>query len=325
MFRWQTALGAVIGLMIGIAVLALTGNSPNRTSGPILSECDGRMREVVVQYEPSAKEAVAAVYRDFLGALDPEVTVHVVCPDRPAFEDFVLLLGQIRCRLDPILTHHPITTWSRDRWVVLTPGTPAGAATIWSPRGETAEEIWPARAGDERVGQDIAAALGPAERAVRSSLYFDGGDFLSDNDNMFVAPRVLQRNLQHTVGSRVEFLSMLASAVKRRVILLEEAPDHHAGMFMASVGGHVMLVGDPKLGRMLLPAQIQADDQAGGGEFMDLPGGPDFTAATQHLFDAVAEQCAATGYRVVRIPVVPASPRNRRTATRRTRPSPQPR
>ena len=39
---------------------------------------------------------------------------------------------------------------------------------------------------------------------------------------------------------------------------------------------------------------------------MDLPGGPDFTAATQHLFDAVAEQCAATGYRVVRIPVVPA-------------------
>jgi len=306
MFRWQTALGAVIGLMIGIAVLALTGNSPNRTSGPILSECDGRMREVVVQYEPSAKEAVAAVYRDFLGALDPEVTVHVVCPDRPAFEDFVLLLGQIRCRLDPILTHHPITTWSRDRWVVLTPGTPAGAATIWSPRGETAEEIWPARAGDERVGQDIAAALGPAERAVRSSLYFDGGDFLSDNDNMFVAPRVLQRNLQHTVGSRVEFLSMLASAVKRRVILLEEAPDHHAGMFMASVGGHVMLVGDPKLGRMLLPAQIQADDQAGGGEFMDLPGGPDFTAATQHLFDAVAEQCAATGYRVVRIPVVPA-------------------
>jgi hypothetical protein len=306
MFRWQTALGAVIGLMIGIAVLALTGNSPNRTSGPILSECDGRMRELVVQYEPSAKEVVAAVYRDFLGALDPEVTVHVVCPDRPAFEDFVSLLGQVRCRLAPIITHHPITTWSRDRWVVLTPESAAGAATIWSPRGETAEEIWPARAGDERVGQDIAAALGSAARAVRSGLYFDGGDFLSDNDNMFVAPRVLQRNLQHTVGSRVEFLSMLASAVKRRVILLEEAPDHHAGMFMASVGGHVMLVGDPKLGRALLPAQFQADNQAGSGEFMDLPGGPDFTAATQHLFDAVAEQCAATGYRVVRIPVVPA-------------------
>src|ERR1039458_3259638 len=165
MCRWQTALGGVVGGVAGLAVLALTGNSPNGTSGPILSECDGRMRELVVQYEPSAREVVAAVYRDFLGALDPDVTVHVVCPDRPAFEDFVSVAGPIRCRLDPVITHHPITTWSRDRWVLLTPASPAGAATIWSPRGETAEEIWPARAGDERGGQGIATALGSAARA----------------------------------------------------------------------------------------------------------------------------------------------------------------
>ncbi len=99
MFRWQTALGAAIGLVVGLAVLALSGSGSDKTaaSGPILSECDGRMRELVVHYEPSAKEIVAAVYRDFLGALEPDVTVHVVCPDRPAFEDFVPLLGQIRC------------------------------------------------------------------------------------------------------------------------------------------------------------------------------------------------------------------------------------
>ena len=308
MLRWQTGLGAVIGLVVGFAVLALTGGGSNKktASGPVLSECDGRMRELVVQYEPSAKEVVAAVYRDFLGALEPDVTVHVVCPDRPAFEDFVSLVGAVRCRLDPILTHHPITTWSRDRWVALTPASPAGATTLWIPRGENAGEVWPARAGDEQVGRDIATALGASARAVRSALYFDGGDFSVDNDNVFVAPRVLQRNLQHTVGGREEFLSALARQVKRRVILLDEAPDHHAGMFMASVGGHIMLVGDPRLGRRLLPAQFQADNRAGSEEFMNLPGGPDFTAATQHLFDAVAEQCAAAGYRVVRIPVVPA-------------------
>jgi hypothetical protein len=264
------------------------------------------MRELVVQYEPSAKEVVAAAYRDFLGALDPDFTVHVVCPDQPAFDDFVSLAGHVRCRLDPILTHHPITTWSRDRWVALTPASPGGATTIWSPRGETAEDIWPARAGDEQVGRDIAAALGASARAVRSGLYFDGGDFLSDSDNVFVVPRVLQRNLQHTVTSREEFLGLVAGEVKKRVILLDEAPDHHAGMFMASVGGQTMLVGDPRLGKALLPAQFQTDGPAGGEEFMNLSGGPDFTPATQHLFDAVAGQCAAAGYRVVRIPVVPA-------------------
>jgi hypothetical protein len=307
MFRWQTGLGAVIGVGVGFVVLALSGVGGKRAaSGPVLSECDGRMREVVVQYEPSSREVVAAAYRDFLGALDADVTVRVVCPDRPAFDDFLSLAGRVRCRLEPILTHHPITTWSRDRWVALTPASPGGATTIWSPRGETADDIWPARAGDERVGEDIAAAPGASARAVRSSLYFDGGDFLSDSDNVFVAPRVLQRNLQRTVASREEFLSLVAGEVKRRVILLDEAPEHHLGMFMASAGGHVMLVGDPRLGKALLPDQFQAGDKAGSPEFMDLPGGPDFTPATQHLFDAVAGQCAAAGYRVVRIPVVPA-------------------
>ena len=37
---------------------------------------------------------------------------------------------------------------------------------------------------------------------------------------------------------------------------------------------------------------------------MDLPGGADFTPETQHLFDAVAAQCAAAGYQVTRLPVV---------------------
>jgi hypothetical protein len=308
MFRWQTALGAVIGLAAGLAILALTGgiSNKNATTGPMLSECDGRMRELVIQYEPSAKDVVAAACRDFLGALDSDVTVHVVCPDRPAFEEFASLAGRVRCALAPVLTGHPITAWARDRWVLLTPASPADAATIWSPRGETAEEVWPARAGDERVGQDIAAAPGAAARAVRSRLYFDGGDFLCDNDTVFVTPRVLQRNLQRTVGSRMEFLGALASQVKRRVILLDEAPDHHAAMFMVPAGGRLMLVGDPQLGKSLVPASFQADSRAGTDEFMNLPGGPDFTAATQHLFDAVAGQCAAAGYRVARIPVVPA-------------------
>jgi hypothetical protein len=46
---------------------------------------------------------------------------------------------------------------------------------------------------------------------------------------------------------------------------------------------------------------VQRDQEVWG-----LPGGPDFSAETQHLFDAVATQCKAAGYAVVRIPVVPA-------------------
>jgi hypothetical protein len=67
-----------------------------------------------------------------------------------------------------------------------------------------------------------------------------------------------------------------------------------------------MLVGDPSLARELVSAEMARDGQAATNEFMGLPGGPDFTSQTQHLFDAVAGQCEAAGYRVVRIPVLPA-------------------
>jgi len=67
---------------------------------------------------------------------------------------------------------------------------------------------------------------------------------------VFVAPRVLQRNIQHTVAGRKDFLTSLATVVKRRVILLDEAPEHHLGMFMASVGGHVMLVATRNLAKV---------------------------------------------------------------------------
>ena len=112
------------------------------------------------------------------------------------------------------------------------------------------------RAGDERVGRDIAAALAPAVLARRSSLYYDGGDFLADSDTFFVMPRILQRNIQQTAATREEFLAILSRELKRRVILLGEAPDHHAGMFMASVGGKTMLVGDPGLAREFMSTEL---------------------------------------------------------------------
>ena len=309
MLRWQTLVGVAIGLVVGITILTLAGGGGGRRSplsGPILSECDGHLQELVIHYEPLAKEIAVPVYRDFLGALETDITVRVICPSQAAFEELAATLGRVRCQLVPVVVRHPMTTWSRDRWVALTPASRSEPTTLWSPRGEAAEEIWPARAGDERIGSDLATALAPAVWARRSGLYFDGGDFLADGENVFVVSRVLQRNIQHTVRNRDELLHLLSIELKRRVILLDESPDHHAGMFMASVGQRRMLVGDPSLGKKFASSEGMSDGGATPGIFTNLPGGADFTPETQHLFDAVAAQCAAVGYTVVRLPVVPA-------------------
>jgi hypothetical protein len=309
MLRWQTAVGVVLGLLAGIAILSILGGGGGERepllSGPIISECDGQLGELVIHYEPSAKGIVVPVYRDFLRALDSDVTVHVVCPSQDACTELTAAVGEVGCRLVPVVVNHPLTTWARDRWVALTPASGTGLTTLLSPRGEAAEEIWPARAGDERIGNDLAAALPLALRSRRSELYFDGGDFLADGESVFVVSRVLPRNIQHTTVSREELLRILASELKRRVIMLDESPDHHAGMFMVAAGQRRMLVGDPGLGRKFVtPASTGSDDRGGADGFMDLPGGADFTPETQHLFDAVAAQCAAAGYQVTRLPVV---------------------
>lgn len=309
MLRWQTLVGVALGLAAGAAILSIPGGGGRKRlpppSGPILSECDGRLAELVIHYEPSAKAAVVPVYRDFLRALDRDVSVHVVCPGEAACDELTAALGEVGCSLKPVVVKHPLTTWSRDRWVALAPAAGDDLTTLLSPRGEAAEEIWPARAGDERIGNDLAAALPAAVRSRRSELYFDGGDFLADADNVFVVARVLPRNIQHTIDSREGLLEMLGGELKRNIILLDESPDHHAGMFMVAAGRHRMLVADPSLGRQCLAA-----GDAGGSNkidvagFMDLPGGADFTAETQHLFDAVAAQCTAEGYEVTRLPTV---------------------
>ncbi len=308
MIRWQTMTGTALGLTVGFTILALTSNTWQRRalSGPILSECDGHLRELVIQYEPSATGIVATAYHDFLGALETDVVVHAVCPNRAAFADLVSRVGQTRCTLLPIVVGHPMTTWSRDRWLALEPAASGKATTIWSPLAEAGHEVWPARAGDQKLGDDIAAALPHRVVARRSRLNFDGGDFLADSDTVFVMPRTLIRNIQQTVTNKQEFLDILNRELKRRVILLDEAPDHHAGMFMASIGNRIMLVADPKLGKAIVSDPSLSAAGALSNIVASLPGGPDFSPETQHLFDAVASQCATSGYRVVRIPVIPA-------------------
>ena len=109
------------------------------------------------------------------------------------------------------------------------------------------------------------------------------------------------RNIQRTVQDAEELRERLSAELGRRVVLLHDTPDHHTAMYMTPVGNRTVLVGDPAMARRIL---VEAGkDHAAEAWF---PGGPDFSDASIARFNAVAEQCEAAGYRVVRIPVVPS-------------------
>jgi len=297
-------LGVVLGLAAAAVVLQVVfdgrGGPPGPASGLLLSDCDGPLRDLVIHTVPASADITVEVYRDLLRRLPRDVTVRVVCAGAAAFDDLARRVGAVRCTLAPVVVGHPITAWSRDRWLALDSGRPSEPTVLLAPRSEEGADAWPARRGDERVATDLAAACGPGVTGARSDLYFDGGDFVADAETVFVTPAVLRRNLQQTVETREELIARLRAALGRRVVLLGEAPDHHAGMFMMAVGDRTVLVGDPAAGLRLL-------DPGGDGAADALlpPDGADTSAETQDRFDAVARQCTEAGYRVVRIGMVP--------------------
>jgi len=294
--RFAGPLGVLLGLgttLAAIAALEGPDGHPSPT-GVLVSDCDGPLEELVIHYLPAAAEVQLPAYRDFIGGLPAEVRIHVVCPDAAAFDDLHRRLGEHACTLTPVFADHAITGWSRDRWLLLqSPGEPP-THLLLSPRGEEGATTWAARREDHLVAEDLAHQPDLDADATRSELYFDGGDFVTDDLTTFVAPGVLRRNLGRTVADEEELTARLTQQLGRRVLLLDHAPDHHAGMFMMAAGNRTVLVGDPSAARDL--PGIEAP----------LPGGADFSPATQARFDAVARRCEQAGYRVVRMPVLPA-------------------
>ena len=291
MWDWRTRTGVLLGVFAAVALLGLGRHGEAPPNGALLSDCDGALREIVVQYVPEADAIVKTAYAEFLRQLDRSVTVHVVCPDAAAFDRFRKAAGRVRCRLCPVYTGHAMTTWARDRWLALAAAR-QGKTVLLSPREEAGAQVWPARKGDASIGRDLARAPPRRVAARRSALAFDGGDFVADAETVFVTPAVLARNLGGAVSSAEELASWLRTVLQRRVTLLAEAPPHHAGMFMMATGERRVLVGDPSLVAPLLRGALPLAN-------------PDFSSETQARFDSVAAACRKAGYRVARIPVAP--------------------
>ena len=295
--RWPARLlGVTVGVLAAVLIAAVRPGTPiAQPTGAVLSECDGAIGQVAIQYV-AGMDFVWPTYRALLAALPADVGVTLVCPAAHDRDELLAAVGQPAGRFSFVLTGHPMTIWSRDRWLTLSPESTRRAVTLIAPLAEAGADAWPQRRGDSDLAFDLASALRGYETR-RSRLIFDGGDFLVDGSTAFVSPAVVERNLSHTVQTESELIDQLHELLGKKIDLLRNAPPHHVGMYMAIAGNGVAVVGDPSLGQPLL-----AD--ASGPADANIT--PDTTENTQKQFDEVAAQMLAAGYRVVRIPTIVA-------------------
>ncbi len=294
---WRRILGTMIGLavfagvVLGIGRLRPQPAVQTAVTGPLLSDCDGPIHELVIHYLPEADGIALTAYQEFLRQLPANVRVQVVCPDQEAYDKLARSLGTVSCQLVPVLTGHAMTCWSRDRWLALPAADSGGKTVLLRPLSEDGAPVWPAREGDYRTAVALANANPNRIAAGRSELFFDGGDFVADKDTVFVTPDVIRRNSDMSYEQLQE---RLHAVLNKRVVLLREAPRHHAGMFMMLVGNKRVLVGDPSL----VSGDLRTE---ANGLIRDV----DESQDAQKAFDAVAAACKHEGYAVTRIPVVP--------------------
>lgn len=289
----EIAIGVLLGLLLSGAVgLFPLSDTPWMApeSSLLFADQGGSIKEFVIHYTAGADKVVGPAYREFLKEFDDNVIVHLMVPNRNALDEFKKKILPLGPSIKPHITGHEMTTWSRDRWVVLQQ---ADKSILLRPRSEMLAGSWAARAGDQRIADDLANDIADL-KAARSFLYFDGGDFVSDDETVFVSPNVIRRNLQLTVEDRDELKQRLRILFGKKVILLDQAPQHHAGMFMMPVGNRTVLVSDPSLGKKLAACGTELDSA--------FTAGPDFSSLTQKLYDSVAERCRSAGYKVIRIP-----------------------
>jgi hypothetical protein len=300
MLRRQVTWGVLLGMLAGgILLVVLNERWESRTpEWVMLSDCDGPIRELVIQYVADSDPVVGPVYRDFLPQLPSDVTVHVLCPAQADFDALAATVGPTGCRLSPVIAGHPVTAWCRDRWIALA-GADDRVRLLAGPM-ENGAVVWPARAGDARTSDDLAERL-PLLAAERAEVLFEGGDFVADAETVFVAPGLARRNVEVTLAGHRDLVLALSQILGRRVVLLDEAPDYHAGMFMMLAGGRTAVVGDVAEGQRLLNLHATPPE----GEPLPLcDGSADFSPAAREQFDAVVRRLVAEGYHVVRTPVV---------------------
>jgi hypothetical protein len=270
-----------------------------------LSEYDGRIAHIVFH---SADGLVGIAWRpiyDLLSAMPAETRFTFVCDTDAALSETRGRLRQWKFTgRENIRTHlvrTPLLLWARDRYIVARPSTD-GELPIWIvPR--ILQNFDSGRRSSEQAVPTLLNAIVPTCRAARTPIALEGGNVIASNGRVFVGANVLRDNA--STGSPNQTKAGLSELFAVPVTLVADEtglpPIDHIDLFITPIADDHVLVGSPTLAARVMEG---ADDASAESLRKRLFGEPDFSAGRAARFDQVAEQLAALGLTVTRVPYV---------------------
>jgi len=340
----QTAVG--VGLVgLGLALWILPGKTPPQgNEGFRLLPDPGGPITLAVCSVCSARRAAlrnAALVSHIVNVLPPRVRMLLLVNDRAAFT-IASNPWPKRVAFVELPAETDITIWPQDPFVVLRDAE-GRTRLLVSRRFE--------RAGDRRMAYAIAEQLGWDCRD--SSLCFEGGNIVSDDEYVFIGANTVRYNAVLLNEPETSIVRRFEAELGRRVLVVGPMPQPvgHIDMILTPLGRRRLVLADPGWGAELAeqalrdvpekvtaferrceqmyfghPAIRELRDQAGhvlrpppviGGAFKAVE---DSRAIAPEL-DRLAERLGERGYRVFRMPMLYARPRNEPTS----QPTPHPR
>jgi hypothetical protein len=283
--------GIAAGVIASGLILQTFGLAHTPTQTRLVAEdASAPLSKIAIHYAPAADHVALGVWRQLFAVLPPSVQVEVEVAKPADFDRFERLIadaGHLE-RFHPIVVGTTITTWSRDRYAALVDADGNGAI-LAPPRVEAPT---PERAGDARSPFAISRALYHRDPKV-ADIVFEGGDIAATPNTMFADINLVFRNQAHAHADRATIEHELHLRFGQRLVFLGDAvgdvPRHHIMMYMMPIDDHTVAVGDIRAGVQLLGSTPLALDDV------------DVEAAR---FDHAAEQLAARGFKVVRVPAL---------------------
>jgi hypothetical protein len=304
--RWAAIAG---GLGAGaLAALLVNGLQPSKILEKTLpmqaiSELDGRLSQVWLQYSAAAQAVVGPAQLEFVRAL-PATTAQVWTVARgeeaKQLRNFLSHGGvTLNAQSQVIEVPGPLTPWTRDRALALRRG---GQLALLVP--PEPGESWPERQGDWHAVQWLASGR-QGTKSLELPIDFDAGDLiLSDEATLFDA-NLLAKNRGRGFANLAELATAVAGWTGRPALALGhdegDVPRYHMAMYVMPLGHKRALVGDPQLGRALTGPRWQPGDRSPDDDSLLLA---DDSTVTQARFDRAAKDLQAQGWAVTRAPVV---------------------